>query len=327
MNLMLDSGAHSLYTKEVIKKKHAAGYKYFETDMFWEYVNDYIDFLKDHLDVIDTYVNVDVIFNPEMSWKVYRYMKDEHGLDPLPVVHFGTDLKWLKKYMDETEYIGIGGTGQEVNISDYFMFGDMVFKTICDEKGMPGWKLHGFAVTSLRAMLRYPWYSVDSTSWVMNSRMGSIYIPRKKKGEWVYDENCWKVVVSTRAPTKKVEGQHINNMSPGEKEIMLDYIHSKGFRLGKSKFKEVKDIKNYKLKPKERWWGKAEADAQRNLNMAPTIGWTQDKIVEIVVEDGVCNNYMMRDEMNIIYYRDLEASFPEWPYPFKKAKKVKGLLI
>ena len=79
MNFMLDSGAHSLYTKEVIKKKHQAGYKYFETDMFWEYVDDYAKFVEEYIDVIDVYVNVDVIFNPDMSWKVYRYLKDEYG--------------------------------------------------------------------------------------------------------------------------------------------------------------------------------------------------------------------------------------------------------
>jgi hypothetical protein len=324
MNFMLDSGAHSLYVKEVIKEKR--GYNYFESDDFWDYVDDYAKFVKKYIDVIDTYVNVDVIMNPEMSWEVYQYLKKDYGLNPMPVVHFGADMKWLKKYMGETDYIGIGGIGQTITITDFFAFADQVFETVCDDDGIPQRKLHGFAVTSFRAMMRYPWYSVDSTSWVMTSRMGSVYIPRRKKGGWVYDENCWKVVVSTRSPSREIKGQHIDNMSPGVKQVMLDYIHDKGFRLGKSEFKEVKNIKDYKLKEGERWWGKAEADAQRSLDMAPTVGWSQDKIVEIVLEEGICNNYMMRDEMNIIYYRDLEASFPEWPWAWGKPKQ-KGLLI
>jgi len=59
--------------------------------------------------------------------------------------------------------------------------------------------------------------------------------------------------------------------------------------------------------------------------MAPIVGWSQDKIVEVIIEKGLCNDYMQRDELNIIYFLDLEKSFPKWPWPYKK--KQKGLLF
>src|SRR5262245_14430222 len=61
----LDSGAHSLHMKF-----RGSGSKFHETDAFWEYVDGYAAFVKEHEEEIDYYVNVDVIFDPEMSWRV-----------------------------------------------------------------------------------------------------------------------------------------------------------------------------------------------------------------------------------------------------------------
>ena len=33
-------------------------------------------------------------------------------------------------------------------------------------------------------------------------------------------------------------------------------------------------------------------------------------------EEGVRNHYKWRDYVNVVYYRDLEASFPKWPRKF-----------
>jgi hypothetical protein len=172
--------------------------------------------------------------------------------------------------------------------------------------------VHGFGLTSLPLMLRYPWYSVDSTTWLMTSRMGSIYIPRWKNGKWVYDEMSWKVAVSNRNPNKDDKGKHITTMLPTEKEIFLRYIHEKGYRLGKSDFKKVDQ--NYTLAKNERWVGKKPTDR------------TSKREVEIIVEPGICNMYDLRDEMNIIYFLDLERSIPEWPWPFvKRERKIHTL--
>lgn len=157
ISLFLDSGAHSLYTKELIKKQHSESYSFYESDDFIKYVDEYAAFIKKYKRYIDVYVNVDVIFNPEKSYDIQRYLEDKHDLKPLPVVHFGSDLKWVEFYIDRGyDYIGLGGLGQEVTRNQYINWADRVFELICDTpKRLPKVKTHGFAMTSLKLMLRY----------------------------------------------------------------------------------------------------------------------------------------------------------------------------
>ena len=43
-----------------------------------------------------------------------------------------------------------------------------------------------------------------------------------------------------------------------------------------------------------------------------------ERQVEIIIEEGVSNKYQLRDEVNIIYFLDLEKSIQKWPWSFKK---------
>ena len=140
--------------------------------------------------------------------------------------------------------------------------------------------------------------------------MGSVYIPRKKKGEWVYNIDSWKIAVSSRSPNNKEAGKHIDTMTDGERKVLLQYIKEKGYKLGKSKFTRV--AQDHKLKKNERWAEKKLKDKSVKRDL------------EIIKKDGVSNRYQLRDEMNIIYFLDLEKSMPEWPWAFKKTG-VKGL--
>ena len=157
-------------------------------------------------------------------------------------------------------------------------------------------------------MLRYPWYSVDSTSWVLTGRFGAVYVPRIRNGKYIYDENSWKVAVSNRSPSQKEEGKHISTFSNMEREIILSYFTDKGYSLGISEFRE--EDSGYKLKENERWF-EIERNGKRE--------------VEEIIEPGLSNDYRHRDELNIIYFLDLEKSMPEWPWAFKVKKKGLGL--
>lgn len=149
--------------------------------------------------------------------------------------------------------------------------------------------------------------SVDSTSWVMASRMGTIYIPQRKSGKWIYDKDPWKVAISSQSPKKSDAGMHFETFSDAQQKEILLYLDEKGYRLGKSEF-HMESAK-YELKEGERWGGK-ESSGKR--------------LVETIIEKGVCNHYKDRDEINIIYYIDLEKSFPEWPYKFKSKRNCFG---
>ena len=64
MKLALDSGAHSLYNKYV---KGSRDFSFYESDEFWEFADDYANFLLENKDRFEFYVCMDVIRNPELS--------------------------------------------------------------------------------------------------------------------------------------------------------------------------------------------------------------------------------------------------------------------
>ena len=302
VNLFLDSGAFSAWTQGV------------EID-----IQEYIRFIKEHEEVIEVYANLDVIGmggkqpnekTAELTLKNQKIM-EEAGLNPLPCFHYGEPMNYLEYYVENYDYLALGVAG---NVGKKLMpWLDVCFADyICDKNGMPKIKTHGFAVTSLSLMLRYPWWSVDSTSWVVTGRLGCIYVPRYRNGKWVYDENSWKIAVSNQSPRRKEPGKHIDTLPPTQKEIILNYIHDKGYKLGKSEFKKVDP--EYELKENERW-----------AQVKKDIGKGEKRLLEIIVEPGISNKYQLRDEMNIIYFLDLEDSMPQWPWKFEKQNTMKSL--
>jgi hypothetical protein len=298
VSLFLDSGAFSAFSKGVDIN-----------------INEYISFIKDNEDYLEVYANLDVIGDAEATLKNQRIM-EKKGLKPLPCFHYGDDIKYLKLYMQEHNYIALGGM-VPISTKNLILWLDEIFSYICDDKGMPKVKVHGFGLTSFDLMFRYPWYSIDSTSWVMTGRFGSVLIPRFKNREYIYNEPPWKVTVSNQSPDVREQGKHISTFAPMEKDIIIDYLKSKGIKLGKSEYKK-EDKKNYKLKKGERWAGDIELDLQQGEDYKQQQG---DSLVETIIEAGVCNDYRLRDEVNIVYYLDLEKHFPKWPWAFKLNQK------
>jgi hypothetical protein len=300
VDLFIDSGAFSAWSQKLTID-----------------VQDYIAFIKENLDIIDVYANLDVIKDAQGTWKNQRIMENA-GLHPLPVYHVEDDIKYLHKCIDNYAYFCLGGMAKGYSTAERTGFLDRCFKIICDTPDhFPKCKVHGFGMTSLPLMLRYPWYSIDSTSWIMTGRMGSIFIPRFKDGKWIYDENTWKIVVSSRSPHSPRErvqeqeihrdaekGKHIDTFSPEIRKIFLNYIQEKGYRLGKSEFKLVEQT--HEVAENERWVGSKPKDK------------TAKRELEVIIENGVSNRYELRDEINIQYFLDLENSLPEWPWAFER---------
>lgn len=291
VELFLDSGAFSAMTQGVTID-----------------IQEYIQFIKENEDVIEVYANLDVIGSAELTYKNQRIM-EQAGLKPLPVFHYGEDVKWLKKYLAQGyEYIALGGMVKTPHL--IYWLDDLWHNYLTDAKGMPIIKVHGFGLTGLSLMMRYPWYSVDSTSWVVTGRLGSIYVPRYRAGQWIYDENSWKISVSNKSPDATEAGKHIDTMTPMERKLVLQYLEEKGYKLGKSSFRM--ESQDYVLQGNEKWGEKKPKDKKAMRQ------------VETIIEDGVCNRYQLRDEVNIIYFLDLEKSLPEYPWALEKKTKITG---
>lgn len=305
--IFIDSGAHSLFVREILKKQHGKlTFEYYETDEFWSYVDAYAKYIHENKHLVEVYVSVDVIHNPELSWKVQRYLEDSYGLKPLPVYHSGEDFTWFKKYCDNYDYIGVGGLGQEVSRTTWINnIGTPVFSYICKKPDYkPIRKIHGFAMTAPSLVTGYPWYSVDSTSWVQFGKYGIVIVPYKKGGVYDYTQSPNTVFVSSR-PKSKSNINHFDNAVGMHKGYFADYFAERGFVLGKSEFKKVGE--GYKLEAEEQW-----ADRKSNL-------------VEVVLERGLSNHHELRDQLNLMFYLDLEKNTPEYPRAWKPKAKITQL--
>lgn len=291
IKIFLDSGAYSAWTQNV------------KID-----IKDYIEFIKKYQDHLEVYANLDVIKNPEATYKNQLTM-ERAGLNPLPVFHYGSDIEWLKRYLRRGhDYIALGVAGNNTTDKLSPWLDDLFSNYLTDKDGMPVIKVHGFAVTNFNIMWRYPWYSVDSTSWIITGRNGGVLVPFMKGGEYLYNKPPNKINVSNRSPDSATDPDHITCMPKTVQNLILQYFSHKGYSLGESKW-EKKEW-DYKEQPGERWIEK-KADRKKK-------GWG---IIERIIIPGLSNDYRKRDELNIIYYADLEKSMPEWPWPFKLKRK------
>lgn len=314
INVFLDSGAFSAYTKGVSIDIH-----------------DYIKFIKENEDNIVIYANLDVIGDAEGTWRNQLIM-EKAGLNPIPCFHIKEDFSYLKRYVEKYEYIALGGiAGLAKNKPLLIKWLNECWNIICDKDGYPRTKVHGFAVTTLDLMFRYPWYSVDSTSWVLTGRFGSIYVPQfgRKSKKYIYDKEAFKICVSNQSPSQKENMRHFVTLSSMEQEKVLGYIHDKGYRMGKSSYKIVPAGYQPDESKGERWYNKVDANSLREcinefgVFVDPSLlsqGKTGDgrPFIEIVEEIGICNDYKQRDAMNILYFTDLEREMPPYPHRWEQ---------
>lgn len=194
-NILLDSGAFSIWKRGL------------------EFpLNDYIEYCKRHAHEVDAYVALDALpgengmmdhsqaaieKSASKSYENLQIMKAE-GLSPIPVFHQGERFEWLDKMLEDGEtYIGISPYLRS-HQSEVIQWMDKCYTRITDSKGRPYVKTHGFGVTACNLCTRYPFYSVDSTSWSVGGGYGSILVPQYTNGKPDYGKQPITLKLSAR---------------------------------------------------------------------------------------------------------------------------------
>lgn len=240
----LDSGAFSLNPKaKEYAEKTGDRWGFFNTPLFWRYMKRYVRFVKKYKIAIDLYANVDVIGNAELTWRNQQWL-EKRGLEPVPVVHYDTDpkLKWLKHYINKGyELIGLGGLVSNMGTPACRKWIDNCFEYICNNpERLPCVKLHGFGVSNFRLLVRYPWWSVDSTTWIKVGGYGNILVPHKRKGEFTFKVDPYIIAVSTKS--RKMEGGlHYLNLNPVLQAIIKEWLEYIDVPLGKGDGEKEED--------------------------------------------------------------------------------------
>jgi hypothetical protein len=131
-------------------------------------VEEYIDFIKKTANW-GVYAGLDVIGNPVATQENQEKM-EKAGLSPIPTFHLNSPDTVLMEMCERYKYIALGGLvpisrkKREINEWLYHCFSII-------KKNWPI-KVHGFGVNSPDLWLKYPFYSVDATSWLSSARYG-----------------------------------------------------------------------------------------------------------------------------------------------------------
>jgi len=210
--VFIDSGAFSVFNRGT-------------TINLQEYENFLQRFKKD----IIIYANLDVIGVKESFIGTEKNQKilESKKLSPLPIYHSDEPIKVLFKLMDKYEYIGIGA-GKVRSIDARVKRYDTLFDKITDKKGKPIVKVHGFGITRPDFMIRYPFTSCDSSTWIKTPAYGSLMVPswNAYKVDFDYTINYTVYLgVDRKNPT------HLCNMNSSVKKYVNDFIEYCGYTL------------------------------------------------------------------------------------------------
>ena len=204
--IFLDSGAFSAFTLGV--------------DIS---VEDYCEYIKRNTDIIRVEDNVvmasvlDGIGDPLQTWRNQLEM-ELRGAKPLPCFHAGEDERYLEWYVKNYEYITLGGMVGSSTKQLCIWLDRMWDRYLTDGSGRARIKVHGFGITAVPIMERYPWYSCDSSSWIQSAAFGSIITP-----------NYGPLSVSEKSPSRHDAGQHVTTLTPIEQDHILQYLEEQGF--------------------------------------------------------------------------------------------------
>lgn len=111
----------------------------------------------------------DIADSAEKGWENMLTLEKE-GLKVIHVFHQHEDFEILDRIRNHSDYFGVS-PANDVPMNQKLDWMNKVFSVIKDTR-----KTHGFAVTSERQMLGYPFYSVDSSSWIAPARFGRVAV-------------------------------------------------------------------------------------------------------------------------------------------------------
>lgn len=176
-NLFIDSGAYSAHTRG----------KEIDVDAYIKYVND----LDDEIALVAQLDKIPGDYKkkktqqqledaPRLSWENYLYMRERLKSPEklLPIFHQGEEYRWLENMLnarfdgEPIGYIGLS-PANDMPLSAKDKFLDRCY-TIIRKSSNPNVKTHIFGMTTLSILEKYPVYSADSTTWIMQGAMGSI---------------------------------------------------------------------------------------------------------------------------------------------------------
>lgn len=180
VKILIDSGAHTFYSKidEYSKKP----------DSFWDdYLQKYTEWVAENKDYITSCANLDIegIVGIEKvdEWnKKYFAPLEEMGIDVCYIWHAVRGTNGWEDYCKKYKYVGLSTENDSLTTQH-------LSKMLTVSKRY-NTRVHGMALTKTEVLVRVPFYSVDSTTWLVGQQYGELNwfdgrkMRRLSKTEW-----------------------------------------------------------------------------------------------------------------------------------------------
>ena len=159
-NFLLDSGAYTFMANSKNK------------DINWdEYVEKYAKFINDYDIKLFFELDIDKLVGLKEVERLRNKLEALTKKQCIPVWHKSRGLDYYKKMCKNYDYIAIGGiVVKEITSKEYKYFTPLL--KIAKKNNC---KVHGLGFTNLKGLIKYHFYSVDSTAWTTGNRFGAIY--------------------------------------------------------------------------------------------------------------------------------------------------------
>ena len=139
---------------------------------------DWHQYIENYANFINTYkvnhffeLDIDSIVGIDEVEKLRNKLELLTGKQCIPVWHKSRGLEYWKKMTKEYNYVAIGGiVTKEIKKQEYGMFTGLLQLAKKEQC-----KVHGLGFTNIELLKKYPFYSVDSTTWLSGNRFGRLY--------------------------------------------------------------------------------------------------------------------------------------------------------
>lgn len=185
----------------------------------------YCAWLRRHTKYINHYAVLDVIGSAEGTYENQVKMEETgDDITPVPCFHYGEDPKHLRRYIDQGyPYLALGGM-VPISTKDLYPWLDDLWENyLTNENGEPIIRVHGFGLTTFELMDRYPWFSVDSSSWLKSAHFGLIL--------FYHGDKMYRVNVSEKSGKTGVAGQHYLTETRANKRALDAMVEAQGHNM------------------------------------------------------------------------------------------------
>lgn len=180
VNILIDSGAHTFFAKfDEYKDK---------PNSFWEdYLEKYTKWLIDNKDYIVSCANLDIermVGIEQVDEWNDKYFKpvEEAGIDVCYIWHVERGNSGWEEYCRKHKYVGLSTENDSLTTQH-------LSKMLTISKRY-NTRVHGMALTKTEVLVRVPFYSADSTTWLVGQQYGELNwfdgrkMKRLSKTEW-----------------------------------------------------------------------------------------------------------------------------------------------